>query len=109
MGPVISEEEFLKVIKDMKNGKASGIDEIPAELMKYIVKNKDICSYLVKCFNKALKETVHEDWLRSKTTMIPKTKKPKIMEHRPIAVTVNSSKIVCTILRDGHLIEICST
>merc|ERR1712179_501380 len=67
---------------------------------KYIVKNKDICSYLVKCFNKALKETVHEDWLRSRTTMIPKTKKPKIMEHRPIAVTVNSRKIVCTILRE---------
>merc|ERR1711909_152145 len=98
--PVISEEEFLKVIMDMKKGKASGIDEIPAELMKYIVKNKVICSYLVKCFNKALKETVHEDWLRSRTTMIPRTKKPKIMEHRPIAVTVNSSKIVCTILRE---------
>ena len=32
--------------------------------------------------------------------MIPKTKKPKIMEHRPIAVTVNSSKIICTILRE---------
>ena len=31
--------------------------------------------------------------------MIPKTKKPKILEHRPIAVTVNSSKIVCSILR----------
>ena len=31
--------------------------------------------------------------------MIPKTKKPKIMEHRPIAVTVNSSKIICSILR----------
>merc|ERR1712179_715468 len=59
--PVISEEEFLKVIMDMKNGKASGIDEIPAELMKYIIKNKVIRSYLVKCFNKALKETVHED------------------------------------------------
>ena len=31
--------------------------------------------------------------------MIPKTSKPKIMEHRPIAVTVNSSKIICSILR----------
>merc|ERR1712055_834237 len=98
--PVITEEEFTKVIKDMKKGKASGVDEIPAELMKHIINNKVICSYLVKCFNKALKETVHEDWLRSKTTMIPKTKKTKIMDHRPIAVTVNSSKIVCTILRE---------
>ena len=30
----------------------------------------------------------------------PRQKKTKIMEHRPIAVTVNSSKIVCTILRE---------
>ena len=47
-----------------------------------------------------MKEEVHEDWLLSKTTMIPKTDKPKIMDHRPIAVTVNSSKIICTILRE---------
>ena len=84
----------------MKNGKASEIDGIPAELMKYIIKNENIRKYLVKCFNNALKEEVHEDWLVSRTTMIPKTKKPMIMEHRPIAVTVNSSKIICTILRE---------
>ena len=32
--------------------------------------------------------------------MIPKEKKPKILEHRPIAVTVNSSKIFWTIIRE---------
>ena len=32
--------------------------------------------------------------------MIPKKSKPKILEHRPIAVTVNSNKIICTILRE---------
>ena len=31
--------------------------------------------------------------------MIPKKDKPKILDNRPIAVTVNSNKIVCTILR----------
>ena len=45
-------------------------------------------------------EEVHEDWLVSRTTMIPKKSKPKILEHRPIAVTVNSNKIICTILRE---------
>ena len=60
---------------------------------------KKIRTYLLKCFNKALTEEVHEDWLLSRTTMIPKNKKPKIMEHIPIAVTVNSSKIICSILR----------
>ena len=47
-----------------------------------------------------LKEKVHEDWLDSITTMIPKEKKPKILGHRPIAVTVNSSKIFWTIIRE---------
>ena len=31
--PVISEEEFIKTINNMKNNKATGIDNIPAELM----------------------------------------------------------------------------
>ena len=97
--PIISEEEFVQTINDMHNGKASGIDNIPAELMKSLIRNDDIRKYLLKCFNKALTEEVHEDWLLSRTTMIPKNNKPKIMEHRPIAVTVNSSKIICSILR----------
>ena len=37
--PVITSKEFTDVIKNMKNGKASGIDGIPAELMKHIIKN----------------------------------------------------------------------
>ena len=98
--PVIRDEEFVKVINNMKNGKASGVDEVPAELMKHLIKNEKIRTYLLKCFNNALKEEIHEDWLLSKTTMIPKIDKPKIMDHRPIAVTVNSSKIICTILRE---------
>ena len=44
-------------------------------------------------------EYMHKDWLVSRTTMIPKKNKPKILDHRPIAVTVNSNKIICTILR----------
>merc|ERR1711874_730227 len=82
-----------------KNNRASGVDNIPAELMKVLLKDELTRKYLLKCFNRALTERVHEDWLLSRTTMIPKTDKPMILEHRPIAVTVNSSKIVCTILR----------
>ena len=66
--------------------------------MKHITKNEDIKKYMLKCFNNVLKEDIHEDWLLSKTTMIPKVKKN--LDHRPIAVIVNSSKIICTILRE---------
>ena len=60
----------------------------------------------MKCFNNVLQEEVNKDWLTSKTTMIQKVKRPQILEHRPIAVTVNSSKIFWTIMReriDEHL------
>merc|ERR1711881_315082 len=95
----MGEKEFVDTINNMKNGKASGIDNIPAEVMKALIKDNTVKEYLLKCYNNALVEKVHKDWLVSRTTMIPKKNKPKILEHRPIAVTVNSNKIICTILR----------
>ena len=97
--PQIEEEEIISVIGKMKNGKATGVDGISAELMKLLIKDEDVRKNMVKCFNNVLKEKVHEDWLISKTTRVPKIKRPTILDHRPIAVTVNSSKIICTILR----------
>merc|ERR1712055_1133296 len=47
--PIIEEEELMIVIKNMKNGKAAGIDRISAELMKHITKNDEIRKYMVKC------------------------------------------------------------
>merc|ERR1712121_451217 len=97
--PVITEKEFVDTINNMKNGKASGVDNIPAEVMKALIKDSSIREYFLKWFNKALVKEVHKDWLVSRTTMIPKKNKPNILDHRPIAVTVNSNKIICTILR----------
>ena len=97
--PIIMERELVDTINNMKNNKASGVDNIPAEVMKALIKDDIVREYLLKCFNRALVEKVHQDWLTSRTTMIPKNNKPKILEHRPIAVTVNSNKIICTILR----------
>ena len=46
--PIITDEEFVKVINNMKNGKASGVDDVPAELMKHLIKNEKIKKYLLK-------------------------------------------------------------
>ena len=64
--PIISSKDLIKVITNMKNGKASGVDGVPAELMKLIIKNEKIRIYITKCFNNALKEDIHEDWLLSR-------------------------------------------
>ena len=53
--PIIREEEMMTVIKNMKNGKAAGVDGVSAELMKFITKNEDIKKYMLKCFNNVLK------------------------------------------------------
>ena len=84
----------------MKNGKATGIDGISAEIMKFLIRDEEIKKYAVRCFNNAIKEKINENWLISKTKMLPKNKRPKILEFRPIAVTVNSSKILCSIMRE---------
>ena len=78
----------------------SELDGIRAELIKHLIKNVSIRKHMIKCCNKVLEEKVQEDWLRSNTTMIPKNRKPKILEHRPIAVTVISSKIMCSFFRE---------
>ena len=97
--PPITMKELEDTINNMKNNKASGVDNIPAEVMKALMKDREAKYYVLKCFNKALTEEVHQDWLVSRTTMIPKNSRPKILEHRPIAVTVNSNKVICSILR----------
>ena len=97
--PAITVKELEDTVNNMKNNKASGVDNIPAEVMKALLKDNEAKQYILKCFNKAITEEVHQDWLVSRTTMIPKNNRPKILEHRPIAVTVNSNKIICTILR----------
>ena len=98
--PIIEEKELMETISNMQNGKATGVDGIRSELMKFIMKDKKIRIHTTKYFNNILKEPVHKDWCTPITTMIPKVKKPKNLEHRPIAVTVNSSKIFWTIIRE---------
>ena len=83
---IIEEKEFVNAINKIKKGKASDFDGISAEIMKFLIKDEEIRKYALKCFNNALKEQIHEDWLISKTKMLPKNKCSKILEHRPIAV-----------------------
>ena len=59
--PIITEKEFIETINNMKNNRASGIDNIPAELMKVLIKDELTRKYPLKCFNRALTERVHED------------------------------------------------
>jgi len=75
IGPCILEEEVATAIKELKNNKAEGIDEIPAELLKYMGNTA------VKVFTH-LCQKIYEtgkwpaDFLQ--TVIIPLEKKPMV-------------------------------
>ena len=52
--PVITEKELMDTVNNMKNNKASGVDNIPAEVMKALLKDNEAKQYILKCFNKAI-------------------------------------------------------
>ena len=49
--PIITEKEFVDTINNMKNGKASGVDNIPAEVMKALIKDDQARSYLLMLYH----------------------------------------------------------
>ena len=73
-----TKEEVGKAVKKLKRGKASGVDDIPAEYWKAIATDPgglewitDLCN---KCWNE---EAVPEDWKKSViSTIYKKTKGP---------------------------------
>merc|ERR1712030_109895 len=98
--PIMQEEDLIRIVGRQNYGKAAGTDGVKTEVMKHMIKNRKIRRGLVNAFNKCLKEKVHPNWMESSTTMLPKSKKLNIKEHRPIAVTNWSSKVFCTFVRE---------
>ena len=45
----------MDIVKNLRNGKAAGVDGMKAEIMKYILNNPEIRKHALKCFNKVLK------------------------------------------------------
>lgn len=77
----------------IKSGKQPGPDWIKGEIIKWL-KDEPIClEELTRCLNLVVKNNkVPENWKVSKTVMIPKTQKPKVMEYRPIALQMWDTK-----------------
>lgn len=71
----ITKEEVNKAIRNLKNGKACGVDEISAEMLK--TANDSIVSFLTKLFNKLFDEGEYPtEW--SKAIIVPIFKKGDI-------------------------------
>ena len=91
---VFKRSDIRKQIDKSKNKKASGPDGVKNEIYKAMAKS-DICmNVLEKTFNNELTiQQKPQSWKNSVTTMIPKMKRPTVVQLRPIALTDASYKI----------------
>lgn len=105
-GPAILREEVIRVVHNMKAGKAPGPDKVHAELLKTL-SGKEIDN-LVLLFNKIYQTgKIPEDWLKS--TFIPIPKKPnarRCEEYRTISLMSHILKLFLKIIH-GRIFRKC--
>ena len=97
-GPDIMSDEIYAAIRDMKKGKATGIDDIPAEFLKMLEGDalKRLMELCMKIYNTGIWP---EDF--TKTVMIPLPKKANAVEcadYRTISLISHASKILLKII-----------
>jgi hypothetical protein len=97
-GPIILKSEIRAAIKELKAGKAVGVDGIPAEFLKIL--GEEHCKHLEQiCENMYNTGIWPEDF--SKVIMVPLPKKQNATEcadHRTISLICHTSKIMLRIL-----------
>ncbi|XP_076384113.1 uncharacterized protein LOC143261929 [Megalopta genalis] len=99
-GPSILKSEVRKAIKQAKNNKVSGPDQIPTELLKLL--EEENITYLTAFFNKIYNEgIIPDDWLESLFITIPKKSRPtKCSNFRLISLMSHTLKIFLRILQN---------
>lgn len=99
-GPSITKEEICKAIKQSKNNKAVGPDDLPAEVIKLI--DEDNLTLLEIMFNKIYNKGIYpRDWLKSTFIPIPKKKNAKTCnEYSLISLMSHALKIFLKILHN---------
>ena len=97
-GPYILQSEMEKAIKEMRNRKATGDDDVPGDVLKLLGGGLKILTKLIN--------TIYEtgEWPKDLTevTIIAlqkKTQATKFSGHRTISLTAHTAKILTKILR----------
>ena len=81
-------DDVRRALGKVKKGKQPGPDKLKGEMYKSLKDNEKLVIRLTEAYNAVLEEgTVPEKWKRSRTVMLPKTRKPTAKEHRTIALT----------------------
>lgn len=99
-GPEILKSEFTKSLKDLCDKKATGVDNIPAEILKNLDSNTEklLFDVIKECYNKG---TLPEDFVKSKTITLPKKGNASdCSNYRTIALLSHASKILLNIIKN---------
>ncbi|XP_044750612.1 uncharacterized protein LOC123310952 [Coccinella septempunctata] len=101
-GPIISKQEVIHAIKAQKEGKATGLDKINAEVLKLIAENEGkTLDLLTALFNEIYNSgKIPSDWLRS--TFVPLPKKPNSTHCDDYRIISLMSHVLKTFLRVIH-------
>ena len=95
----IESQEIINSLRRLKNGKQPEPDGMKAGIYRWMLDSETCLRTMKKCFNCVLCwGSPPEYWRKSKTVMIPKTKQPKAMEFRPIALTNVEYKIFMNVV-----------
>lgn len=97
-GPEILKEELLKALKETKNGKATGPDDLCVEILKLL--DDENISLLLKLFNRIYNTgEVPRQWLQSTFVTLPKKSNSKrCSEYRLISLMCHTLKVFLRIL-----------
>ena len=97
----ILKEDIIKGIKKIKAGKQPGPDGLRGEIYRWMIGSERCIEALKQTFQKVLSEGKPlEKWRKSKTVMVPKVKKPTIVQFRPIALTDMDYKLFMSIMKE---------
>ena len=70
--PVLTLEDFKRLIGNQKNGKAAGTDHIKTEVLKHLIKNEDFVKITTEAVNKIHRGRIHRRMKETRTTMLQK-------------------------------------
>ena len=105
-----SEEEVKNALKSIKNNKQPEPDGIKGEIYRWMAEEKVCLRTITDTFNQIVYTGEFPgSWKTSRTVMIPKKNKPKVEEHRPIALTNVYYKVLMSLLKEQiyeHMLNI---
>ena len=103
----VSPEEIVECLKQLKNGKAAGIDGLTAESYKFASRN--VCSVIANIFNSCIAHSYLPSEIM-KFILCPILKKPSLdptitKNYRPIALATVMSKVFELLILTRHKVK----